>query len=164
MSTRATALARLQAALAGAARPTCVALVKVDQTQRTNARYGRGADDEVLRDRLRRDDACGRVGGDSFLVMLDGVTLEQAEEALSRLRVAPRESQPLPVVRYFRYSVSAGLVQAPCRTKAATPCRPVPARAGAALKAAKDAGRDRCIVQRHAPLPAIEPDWPAAHA
>lgn len=164
---REAALARLRAALADAARPTCVALVNIDQTQRTNTRYGREAGDQVLRDfalrlrdRLRRDDACGRVDGDCFLVMLDGVTLEQAEEALNRLCAEARESQPLPVVPYFRYSVSAGLVQAlPGEDSDA-----VLARAGAALQAAKDAGRDRCIVDRNAPLPAIEPDWPAARA
>jgi len=165
--TRVTALARFQAALADAARPTCVALVKVDQKQRTNTRYDREAGDQVLRDfalrlrdRLRRDDACGRVGGDAFLVMLDGVTLERAEEAFNRLRVEPRESQPLPVVRDSRYSVSAGLLQA----LAGESSDAVRARAGAALEAAKGAGRDRCVVHRHAPLPAIEPDWPAAHA
>lgn len=165
--TREAALARLGAALADGRRPTCVALVDVDQTERTNARYGRASGDQVLRDfalhlreRVRRDDAFGRVGGDGFLVMLDGVTLEQAEEALNRLCAEVRESQPLPAVPYFRYSVSAGLVQAlPGESSEA-----VLARARAALQAAKQAGRDRCIVHGQVPPPARGPDGAVANA
>ncbi len=164
--TRETALARLATALADAARPTCVALVDVDQTERINARYGQAAGDQVLRDfarhlrdRVRRDDACGRIGGDGFLVMLHGVSLEQAEDALNRLCAEARESQPLPAVPYFRYSVSAGLVQAlPGEAREA-----VLARADAALRAAKHAGRDRCIVHRSAPA-APDADRPAPNA
>ena len=58
--------------------------------------------------------------------MPDGVTLEQAEEAFDRLRFEPRECQPLLLVRYFRYSVSAGLVQVlpgECSDAVLAPCR-----------------------------------------
>lgn len=147
---RAAVLARLDAALAHAGHRPCVALIDLDHFKQINDRHGHPAGDEVLRDfarrlrdSMRRSDACGRYGGEEFIVVLDELTLPQAQDVIQRLLQHTRSAQPLPAVPALRYTFSAGLVQAmPGEARDA-----LVARADAALYAAKHAGRDRCVVQ-----------------
>jgi diguanylate cyclase len=149
---RGAVLARLDAELVNPGPPPWVALVDLDHFKQVNDRHGHAAGDQVLRDfaqrlrnGLRRADACGRFGGEEFLVVLEGVAQADAEHVLQRLLEQTRSAQPLARVPDFRYSFSAGLVQAQRGERNEA----VIARADAALYAAKHAGRDRVVVHTH---------------
>jgi len=73
--------------------PVNVALVDVDHFKQINDRYGHEAGDQVLRDiasllqlRLGKQQFVARHGGEEFLVVMPGLSLEAAVEALQELR------------------------------------------------------------------------------
>jgi len=73
--------------------PLNVALVDVDHFKQINDRYGHEAGDQVLRDiasllqlRLGKQQFVARHGGEEFLVVMPGLSLEAAVEALQELR------------------------------------------------------------------------------
>jgi len=75
--------------------PLCVALIDIDHFKQINDRYGHHSGDRVLREvaellRLHLDGEqfVSRHGGEEFLAVLPGMTLEQALERLQALRVA----------------------------------------------------------------------------
>jgi two-component system, cell cycle response regulator len=93
---------RLEEAISRSARhgtPLSVVLVDIDHFKQVNDRHGHQAGDEVLREvaarlrtRLRREDSCGRWGGEEFLLVLqdtDGEAATVVAEDL-RARVADR--------------------------------------------------------------------------
>lgn len=146
---RAAVLARLGAELMASGPRPWVALVDLDHFKQINDRHGHAAGDQVLRDfatrlrdGLRRADACGRYGGEEFLVVLQDVSPGQAGDVLERLMAKTRAARPLPAQPGFRYTFSAGLVQA----RPGERQEDVLVRADAALYAAKHAGRDRVVV------------------
>lgn len=146
---RAFVLGRLQEALRRADEQLpCLVLIDLDHFKRVNDWMGHAAGDEVLRHfaqhlqaGLRRVDACGRVGGEEFMLVLCEVDLPQAEAIVCRLLDQVRAARPLPERPGFGYTASAGLVRAHPgeRSEAAM------ARADTALYQAKDRGRDRCV-------------------
>jgi diguanylate cyclase (GGDEF)-like protein len=147
---RGAVLARLDAELVTPGPPPWVALVDLDHFKQVNDRHGHAAGDQVLRDfaqrlrsGLRRADACGRFGGEEFLVVLAGVQQAEAEHVLQRLLEQTRQARPLGRLPDFRYSFSAGLVQA----RHGERNEAVIARADAALYAAKHGGRDQVVVK-----------------
>ncbi|TVQ37343.1 MAG: GGDEF domain-containing protein [Geminicoccaceae bacterium] len=81
---------------ATAAQPTLLALIDVDDFKLVNDRFGHVMGDRVLcelADRLvaavRKGDEVGRIGGDEFVVLVNGVaSLGQARELSERLRRA----------------------------------------------------------------------------
>lgn len=146
---RAFVLQRLGEALAAPGQPPCVALVDLDHFKQINDRWGHAAGDTVLRDfaqllqdGLRRADACGRIGGEEFLVVLNDISLQGAEEVVLRLLGQVRAARPLPLEPGYNYTASVGLVQAHTGERT----EDVTARADAAVYRAKRAGRDRCVL------------------
>jgi len=73
--------------------PFAIAVVDIDHFKRFNDRFGHDAGDLVLksvagviRDRLRPGDHAGRWGGEEFLVVLPGASLEDGARVLERVR------------------------------------------------------------------------------
>lgn len=148
IANRASVLQQLAAAMARRAGRPCAALIDLDHFKRINDRLGHAAGDQVLRDfaqrlqaGLRRADACGRYGGEEFLVVFADASLGDAQEVVRRLLAAVRQSRPLGDEPDFSYTVSAGLAQAQPGESPAE----LLVRADVALYQAKGAGRDRCV-------------------
>jgi len=75
--------------------PICLLLIDVDHFKRVNDRYGHETGDTVLRQvakvmqaGLREIDVLARWGGEEFLIMLPGSSLERSAEISKRLRDA----------------------------------------------------------------------------
>ncbi|MBA3818961.1 MAG: diguanylate cyclase [Deltaproteobacteria bacterium] len=136
----------IQRSFAGGERLT-LALIDIDLFKKINDRLGHLAGDAVLRDfsqhlehRLRETDLVGRYGGEEFVIVLRGATLEAARSVLEQVRSAlggrPEEGE-LP-----RYTFSAGL--AALGSDGGTPTDLL-AKADERLYEAKRAGRDRIV-------------------
>jgi diguanylate cyclase (GGDEF)-like protein len=135
------ALARLQTL----AQPFCLALVDLDHFKHINDRHGHDGGDAVLQHfavysqyALRPQDRIGRIGGEEFIVLLEGIELLQALDVIERLRAqlprAPLGEREVSV----GYTFSAGLAEAHAGESASTLIR----RVDRALYAAKAAGRN----------------------
>jgi diguanylate cyclase (GGDEF)-like protein len=130
-------------------RPLSALMIDVDHFKGINDALGHAAGDEVLvalatavRDRLRREDVCGRWGGEELAVVLPDTTVEEAAlvgEAL-RLTVA---TLPLRAPA----TISVGVAERREHDSAETLVR----RADAALYAAKRAGRNTVRVALGSP-------------
>jgi diguanylate cyclase (GGDEF)-like protein len=77
--------------------PLCVALLDVDHLKRFNAANGRPAGDGLLREsavawraELRLTDQLARYGGDEFIALMSGCTVESARDVMERLSSATR--------------------------------------------------------------------------
>jgi diguanylate cyclase (GGDEF)-like protein len=142
---RRSAQTQLEVAISRAARhetPLTALLIDVDHFKRINDVHGHEAGDEVLRelaerlgDALRREDVCGRWGGEELLVLLGDTDADRAAAAAEKLREliagAPFTGAALPV------TVSIGLAEWQGDKSDA-----LVRRADAALYKAKAAGRD----------------------
>ncbi|QPF71916.1 diguanylate cyclase [Roseateles sp. DAIF2] len=150
LSNRRHALQLLQQALANeAAWPLCVVALDLDDFKRVNDELGHAAGDRVLGDfarqlqaSIRREDGCGRLGGEEFLLILPTAGRGQAEAITERLLARVRQARPLPERPGRGYTCSAGLAEACWGESAEALLR----RADAALYRAKAAGRDRLMV------------------
>lgn len=116
--------------------PLCLALLDLDHFKVYNDTHGHLAGDEALRESaiawessLRGEDLIVRFGGEEFLVLLPGCSLEQARETVERLRDATAHGQ----------TCSAGIA---CWDYRESPDELV-RRADEALYVAKSAGRDQ---------------------
>jgi diguanylate cyclase (GGDEF)-like protein len=116
-----------------------IGFINIDSFHKFNERFGPDAGDDVLRRsvaawrrELRAGDLLGRIDGDGFGVALPACSAEQAHEVVERLRVATTDLQ----------TCSIGLAQ---WKKGESP-RHFIDRALAALRAAKQQGRDRTVV------------------
>ena len=90
-------------------RPFCVVIADLDHFKRVNDTYGHETGDralvmvaDALRRPLRRTDAVGRWGGEEFLIILPGTSLEPA------LRVAENLSSQIKALRLELPASSAG--------------------------------------------------------
>lgn len=146
------ALRRLEAERQRARRtdhPLSVLMLDLDHFKRVNDRWGHAGGDrvlvevaQVLREELRGMDLPARYGGEEFLALLPGADAAQAMDAaervrgrIGRLRVDVRGQGVRPTVSV---GVSTWL---PGET-----VDQLAARADGALYAAKDAGRNRCVL------------------
>lgn len=75
--------------------PLCIAVIDLDGFKQINDTHGHAIGDEILvgvaellRQSLRESDAAVRLGGDELLLVLPGVTLDQATQAVERIRQA----------------------------------------------------------------------------
>ncbi|WP_349744467.1 GGDEF domain-containing protein [Roseateles cavernae] len=153
LGNRSHVLQQLEMQLARLRRPQggslAVVLLDLDRFKLINDGYGHEAGDRVLCDfarqlqqSTRRGDACARLGGEEFMLLLVEVEPAQALAIVERLLRCLRESRPLVEHPEQAYSASAGLTMAGPEDSA----RSVYQRADRALYRAKAEGRDRCCV------------------
>lgn len=126
------------------AQPFCVVMADVDHLKTINDSFGHAVGDQVLKAvadamtaAVRLTDVVGRYGGDEFLAMLPNCALGQARTVAERMRAGvsgtPLTFRPDPLTTSF------GIAQwLPGDTVAS-----LVERADQALRAAKQAGRDR---------------------
>lgn len=124
--------------------PLCAVMLDLDNFKRINDELGHAAGDLVIRDfarqlqaSIRREDGCGRLGGEEFVLMLPNAGRGQAASIVERLLARVRQARPLPAER--GYTCSAGLAEAQWGETAEALLE----RADVALYRAKAAGRDR---------------------
>jgi diguanylate cyclase (GGDEF)-like protein len=126
--------------------PLTIAIIDMDHFKFINDRCGHAAGDFVLkefarigREALRESDVLGRWGGEEFLLVMPGATLEVAQASLERMRTLVFGIHLPPSGAGLRVSLSAGLstVQRHGRS-----LDELIARADAALYTAKNEGRD----------------------
>lgn len=138
-----------QAALAEtreSGRPLCMALIDMDHFKIINDRCGHASGDFVLkgfaragREALRPEDVLARWGGEEFLLVMPGATLDVALATLERLRTLTFGIHLPSTAAGMKVSMSAGV--AVCSNEARTLDELI-ARADAALYVAKNEGRD----------------------
>lgn len=128
----------------------CLAMIDVDHFKDFNDRHGHKAGDLVLQalghmlaDTTRAGDAACRYGGEEFVVIMPGATLEVAHKRAEEWRLAFQEiSTSLP--EYARTAtISIGLA---CFPEHGLDSEALVDAADKALYRAKDSGRDRVII------------------
>ena len=139
------ATAALQAARASG-QPLALAIIDMDHFKVINDRCGHATGDHVLKefarsgsDALRTTDLLGRWGGEEFLLVMPGATLEVALGNLERLRTLVCGIRLPPSGAGLRVSLSAGVALLEGNVKSLDD---LVARADAALYTAKNEGRD----------------------
>lgn len=127
-------------ALGRVAEGDAVVLIDLDRFKELNDTLGHDEGDQVLRefgatlrDGLRQQDHAGRRGGEEFILVVPGATLDEARTLCDRLRSAWGARQPHPV------SFSAGIASVRPGSNAVVA-------ADRALYRAKDSGRDQAQV------------------
>jgi diguanylate cyclase (GGDEF)-like protein len=128
--------------------PCSVAIIDVDFFKKINDRFGHPVGDEALRAfaitlfaNVRTIDRLGRYGGEEFLLVLPGISKEQAVRTLDRLRGIIGELDWSAIAGDMSVTMSAGV----CAVRAADAAEDVLARADVALYRAKDTGRNRVV-------------------
>lgn len=125
-----------------------LALLDLDHFKRINDQFGHAAGDAVLQhfaqllhDMLRREDGCGRIGGEEFLVLLPQTDRASLQACMLRLLQSLPLQRPLPQQPDFFYtcSIGMGLLQPGDTAHSAMQ------RVDEALYAAKAQGRHRSI-------------------
>jgi len=122
-----------------------ILLLDIDFFKPINDEFGHMVGDEVLRafsqrvsDYLRPTDVCTRFGGEEFVVVLPGTSLEEAQDVAERLRLGVAQS-PLLRTPTIQVTVSIGVAAlAPDQTVG-----DLLADADASVYAAKKAGRNQ---------------------
>ena len=130
--------------------PFTVLMLDLDRFKTINDRHGHAAGDRALKHtaaaltaELREVDAVGRFGGEEFLIVMPGATVETALPVAERLRTALISDPPSIDDATLLLSASIGIAQ--WREPAEEPSRLL-MRADAALYNAKVRGRDRVVV------------------
>ena len=130
---------------------TLMAVLDIDHFKGINERFGRAGGDAVLKTlarsvqvAMRAGDYFARIGGEEFGWLLPRVTIEQAVPAVERIREAVATTETSLAGRQgITVTISAGLTLL-------DPNQPLVAsleRADAALRKAKDQGRNRLVVR-----------------
>jgi diguanylate cyclase (GGDEF)-like protein len=136
------------------AQPLCVLIVDVDHFKSVNDTYGHQVGDfvltrvaDVLRAALRTGDMPARWGGEEFVAILPGSTLEGGRIAAERIRSMLEQTLMATVGKSFHVTASLGVAEF---TGAATPDAGVAlvARADAALYEAKRSGRNKVVLAK----------------
>jgi diguanylate cyclase (GGDEF)-like protein len=132
--------------------PSALVVFDIDQFARVNDNYGHPAGDMVLRhvaavcrQQLRDSDQLGRVAGGEFAVLLPRTGLEEAALVAERMRAALAASPVKTGRALVTMTASFGITTIRAEDSTVTLFQ----RAEEAMRAAKDAGRNR--VQRAAP-------------
>lgn len=100
--------------------PLVIAMLDLDDFKEVNDRFGHHAGDEVLRSTaliikkaLRAADKVIRYGGEEFLVVLPGTSMEKAGIALERIRTQIAAQKMVPDHEEVTITVSIGAVEYP---------------------------------------------------
>ena len=124
--------------------PLSLVLLDIDHFKRINDVHGHAEGDRVLRDvarvisgAVRRSDLAIRWGGEEFVLVLPGATLEGARITAERLRALIARAVPSADAHPVTVSMGIGVAAAGERAEL------VLARADARMYVAKRAGRDR---------------------
>jgi diguanylate cyclase (GGDEF)-like protein len=130
-------------------KPLVFAMIDIDHFKRVNDTWGHAAGDRVLRSlskllrqRLRRTDVAGRYGGEEFGVILTDLDAHAALPLLDAIRRDFAALSHASGDSQFNVSFSAGIAGFPHHRRADT----LIAAADAALYIAKNAGRDRIVL------------------
>jgi diguanylate cyclase (GGDEF)-like protein len=123
--------------------PLSLVLIDIDHFKQINDAYGHAAGDAVLvalarllGGHLRAGDACARLGGEEFLLLLPATSLAQARQVAEKLRTLIASES---VEGGIHFTASFGV----CSTDGVADFERLLHRADAALYRAKAAGRDR---------------------
>jgi diguanylate cyclase (GGDEF)-like protein len=125
--------------------PMCIVLIDLDHFKVINDTHGHHVGDQTLvafceqcLAHLRPSESLGRIGGEEFLLVLQGVKIRAAAAIMDRLREGLRETGTVAC------TFSGGIAE----PRPGESLETLLQRADAALYEAKNAGRDRCIVSR----------------
>lgn len=125
-----------------------LALLDLDHFKRINDRFGHAAGDGVLQHfaqllhvMLRREDGCGRIGGEEFLVLLPQADVHSLQACMQRLLQSLPLQRPLSEQPDFFYTCSIGMGLLTATDTAHSAFQ----RVDEALYAAKAQGRHRCL-------------------
>jgi len=137
--------------------PTALLLLDLDQFKRVNDSYGHAAADAVLRSvvevcvqQLRDSDALGRMAGVEFAILLPRTNLAEATLVAERIRAAIAATPVKAERALINMSASFGVTT----IRADDSTVSLLARAGLALRAAKEGGRNR-VEQAPPPAPPV---------
>ena len=126
--------------------PLTVAVVDLDHFKSINDRFGHAGGDRVLqefarvcRESIRTEDILGRWGGEEFLIVMPGASLDVALIALERVRALALHIELPSMSAGLRVCLSAGLASLEPNLKTLDE---LIARGDAALYRAKHEGRD----------------------
>jgi diguanylate cyclase (GGDEF)-like protein len=126
--------------------PVAAVLFDVDRFKTINDQHGHPVGDAVLREvvrrcqqAVRRGDLLARWGGEEFLVVLTGITVEQSVEIADHLRLAVA-AEPIPPVGTVTASFGVAWADQPESPTSLLD------RADGALYRAKQTGRNRVVV------------------
>ncbi|GAB3424960.1 GGDEF domain-containing protein [Massilia agilis] len=136
--------------------PFAVAFLDLDHFKRINDQFGHEAGDRALitmtesvSRHLRHGDVLARWGGEEFLLIMPGTTIEQAETAIERVRKAGFGERP----EGGRVTASIGIAES--RADQAADWKDLVELADQRMYRAKQAGRDRVVSREPAEAAAI---------
>lgn len=134
-------------------RPTTLAMVDLDHFKKINDQYGHAGGDlvlrhfaELLRNHIRGQDLCGRLGGEEFSLIFPETTAAAAIAVLERIRKALACADLDAIAPGFSYRFSAGVAELP--PGAGISSDQWLHLADLALYRAKALGRDRTVSSR----------------
>ncbi|OGS92275.1 MAG: diguanylate cyclase [Gallionellales bacterium GWA2_60_18] len=129
--------------------PLCLAILDIDNFKRLNDTLGHQAGDQalihlsgVIKEALRPSDSVARYGGEEFVILLPGVTLEEAAATVERLQRELTKKFFLHENDRILVTFSAGVTQ---RTPQ-EPQEDAIGRADKAMYQAKRTGKNRVVV------------------
>jgi diguanylate cyclase (GGDEF)-like protein len=132
-----------------------VVVADLDHFKQINDRFGHHVGDEtlvsfsaLLQQNLRERDCVGRIGGEEFLLLLPGTTVENGCLVLDRLR---EKTSSLTIDDDLRVTFSAGIAQVAFGESLAAALK----RADAGLYAAKHSGRDQYAIASDEAPPSV---------
>lgn len=135
--------------------PGALLLLDIDRFKRVNDTYGHPAGDlviqnitQAIRDTLRKDDFCGRIGGEEFAVLLPKASLQEALELAERIRKHISVTPTVLAEETIHATVSIGVA-----TLYKQDINSVQGHADQALYQAKNTGRNRVSCAEH---PAVD--------
>lgn len=124
----------------------CLAILDLDHFKHINDNFGHQSGDVVLRDfaqriqgQVRRAHCFGRIGGEEFVLVMPGISIDIARSIVERMLAVIRKARPIAEHGDFGYTFSAGIASARPDDAAID----LYARADKALYAAKLSGRNR---------------------
>jgi two-component system cell cycle response regulator len=133
--------------------PLCLCMVDLDHFKRINDTHGHLVGDAVLHDvaarmeaAVRHFDTIGRYGGEEFVIILEDTTLETAREVIERVRKRVGDTP----INVSGTSVSVTLSAGISAYRPGDTIASLIGRADIAMYSAKDAGRDRILVDESA--------------